>query len=184
MVERLLAQATANRDEAGGDKRARMDALRGVAAGELARRAHAAPRGSIHSRIGHQQLDRSDAALDGILRPGNAGSENTGADQAGAVGLALRGLPASCVAEEIPVRDDLAELDRVHRAQAHVEQRIEDAKAHGLSKLPFASPAPGPVRPTSPPSANASTSYPSTLGGPKKTQAHPASIRLSSTSCS
>ena len=33
--------------------------------------------------------------------------------------------------------DDLSELDRRHRAHAHVEQRIEDAKALGLSKLPF-----------------------------------------------
>lgn len=35
--------------------------------------------------------------------------------------------------------DDLAELDRSHRAHAHVEQRIEDSKALGLSKLPFRS---------------------------------------------
>lgn len=35
--------------------------------------------------------------------------------------------------------DDLAELDRLHRAHAHVEQRIEDSKALGLSKLPFRS---------------------------------------------
>jgi Transposase DDE domain group 1 len=33
--------------------------------------------------------------------------------------------------------DDLAELDRRHRAHAHVEQRIEDAQALGLAKLPF-----------------------------------------------
>ena len=33
--------------------------------------------------------------------------------------------------------DDLAELDRDHRAHAHVEQRIEDSKALGLAKLPF-----------------------------------------------
>lgn len=199
-------------------------------------------------------LDRSDAALDGILRPGNAGS-NTGADQTRAIELALEQLPASCMDEEILVRGDsaacvhelvdfcreaeirfsvghdltaevreaiaavpddawvgaisqdgepvadhptrpreayvseltdlldlspwpggsrlicrrerahpgaqlslidtdgfrhqclltdqagseLAELDRRHRAHAHVEQRIEDAKALGLSKLPFRS---------------------------------------------
>jgi len=35
--------------------------------------------------------------------------------------------------------DDLAELDRDHRAHAHVEQRIEDSKALGLAKLPFRS---------------------------------------------
>jgi hypothetical protein len=35
--------------------------------------------------------------------------------------------------------EDLAELDRLHRAHAHVEQRIEDSKALGLSKLPFRS---------------------------------------------
>jgi hypothetical protein len=197
-------------------------------------------------------LDSTDAALDGILRPGNAGS-NTGKDQTRALEFALEQLPASCMAEEILVRgdsaacvhelvdfcregnlrfsigfdisadvreaiakvgddawvpavcqdgeptadhpirpreayvceltelldlsawghgarlicrrerahpgaqlslidtdgwrhqcfltdqadDDLAELDRRHRAHAHVEQRIEDGKALGLSKLPF-----------------------------------------------
>jgi len=35
--------------------------------------------------------------------------------------------------------EDLAELDRDHRAHAHVEQRIEDGKALGLAKLPFRS---------------------------------------------
>ena len=35
--------------------------------------------------------------------------------------------------------EDLAELDRLHRAHAHVEQRIEDAKALGLAMLPFRS---------------------------------------------
>lgn len=197
-------------------------------------------------------LEGSEAALDGILRPGNAGS-NTGADQVEAVEAALEQLPASlaegevllrgdsaaCVHELLdfcreggirfsvgfdltaPVReaigkvpdsawvgaigqdgepvgrrptrpreayvaeltdlldlsawpegsrlicrkerahpgaqlslidtdgwrhqcfltdqegDDLAELDRDHRAHAHVEQRIEDSKALGLAKLPF-----------------------------------------------
>jgi len=197
-------------------------------------------------------LDGSDGALDGILRPGNAGS-NTGRDQTRAIELALEQLPASCMDEELLVRgdsaacvhelvdfcrdaqirfsvghdlsaevreaiakvpgdawagaisqagepvadhptrprnayvceltglldlsswpegsrlicrrerahpgaqlslidtdgwrhqvfltdqqgDDLSELDRRHRAHAHVEQRIEDAKALGLSKLPF-----------------------------------------------
>lgn len=33
--------------------------------------------------------------------------------------------------------EDIAELDRLHRAHAHVERRIEDAKALGLAKLPF-----------------------------------------------
>lgn len=33
--------------------------------------------------------------------------------------------------------DDLPELDRRHRAHAHVEARIEDSHALGLSKLPF-----------------------------------------------
>jgi hypothetical protein len=35
--------------------------------------------------------------------------------------------------------EDVAELDRAHRAHAHVEQRIEDGKALGLAKLPFRS---------------------------------------------
>lgn len=35
--------------------------------------------------------------------------------------------------------EDIAELDRDHRAHAHVEQRIEDGKALGLAKLPFRS---------------------------------------------
>jgi len=35
--------------------------------------------------------------------------------------------------------EDIAELDRAHRAHAHVEQRIEDSKALGLAKLPFRS---------------------------------------------
>ena len=35
--------------------------------------------------------------------------------------------------------EDIAELDRDHRAHAHVEQRIEDFKALGLAKLPFRS---------------------------------------------
>lgn len=199
-------------------------------------------------------LDGSDGALDGILRPGNAGA-NTGADQAEAVGLGLEQLPRECMEEEILLRgdsaacvhelidfcrsaeirfsvgfdlsasvqeaiaavpdpawvgaisqdgvpvaehptrpreayvaeltelydlsawgegarlicrrerahpgaqlalidtdgwrhtcfltdqggDDLAELDRDHRAHAHVEQRIEDGKALGLAKLPFRS---------------------------------------------
>ena len=34
---------------------------------------------------------------------------------------------------------DLAELDRLHRAHAHVEARIEDSHALGLAKLPFRS---------------------------------------------
>ena len=199
-------------------------------------------------------LDGSEGALDGILRPGNAGS-NTGADQTRAIELALEQLPAGSMDEEILIRgdsaacvhelvdfcregqlrfsvgfdlnaevreaianvaddawvgaisqdgepvqdhpscpreayvteltklvdlsawgsgsrllcrrerahpgaqltlidterwrhqafltdqdeDDLAELDRRHRAHAHVEQRIEDAKALGLGKLPFRS---------------------------------------------
>jgi hypothetical protein len=197
-------------------------------------------------------LDGSDGALDGILRPGNAGS-NTGSDQTQAIELALQQLPEDCMEEEILVRgdsaacvhelidfcregqmrfsvghdlnaevreaiaklpddawvpaisqdgepvaghptkpreayvveltglldlsawgegarllcrrerahpgaqlslidtdgwrhqafltdqqdDDLAELDRRHRAHAHVEQRIEDSQALGLAKLPF-----------------------------------------------
>ena len=35
--------------------------------------------------------------------------------------------------------EDVACLDRDHRAHAHVEQRIEDGKALGLAKLPFRS---------------------------------------------
>jgi len=197
-------------------------------------------------------LDGSDGALDGILRPGNAGS-NTGADQTQAIELALQQLPEDCMTEPLLVRgdsaacvhelidfcrdaqmrfsvghdlnaevreaiaklpesawvpaisqdgkpvtdhptrprkayvaeltglldlsswgpgsrllcrrerahpgaqlslidtdgwrhqafltdqqdDDLAELDRSHRAHAHVEARIEDAHALGLAKLPF-----------------------------------------------
>lgn len=199
-------------------------------------------------------LEGSDAALDGVLRPGNAGS-NTGADQVAAIEVALEQLPpsllegeilvrgdsAACVHEVVdfcreggirfsvghditaPVREaiatvpdgawvgaigqdgvpvaehparprkayvaeltehldlsawpegsrlicrrerahpgaqlslvdtdgwrhtcfltdqtaeDVAELDRDHRAHAHVEQRIEDSKALGLAKLPFRS---------------------------------------------
>lgn len=52
-------------------------------------------------------LDGSDGALDGILRPGNAGS-NTGADQTEAVELALEQLPAEAMDEEILVRGDSA----------------------------------------------------------------------------
>jgi hypothetical protein len=37
------------------------------------------------------------------------------------------------------VGEDLSGLDRLHRAHAHVEQRIEDGQALGLSKLPFRS---------------------------------------------
>jgi hypothetical protein len=199
-------------------------------------------------------LDGSEGALDGILRPGNAGS-NTGADQTRAIELGLEQLPEGCMEEQLLVRgdsaacvhevidfcregqirfsvghdltgevreaiarlpegawvaaisqdgepvadhptrpreayvaeltdlldlsawgqgarllcrrerahpgaqlslidtdgwrhqafltdqqgDDLAELDRRHRAHAHVEQRIEDAQALGLAKLPFQS---------------------------------------------
>lgn len=199
-------------------------------------------------------LEGSDSALDGILRPGNAGS-NTGADQVAAIEAALEQLPGAAMEEEVllrgdsaacvhavldfcregdirfsvghelsaPVReaiaevpddawrgaisqdgvpvaehptrpreayvteltgliglaawpegsqlicrrerahpgaqlslidtdgwrhqcfltdqdgDDIAELDRLHRAHAHVEQRIEDAMALGLAKLPFRS---------------------------------------------
>jgi Transposase DDE domain group 1 len=199
-------------------------------------------------------LEGSDAALDGILRPGNAGA-NTGADQVAAIEAALEQLPPSAMEGEIllrgdsaacvhavvdfcraggvcfsvghditaPVREaiaavpdgawvgaigqdgvsvaehptrprkayvteltemvdlsawpegsrlicrrerahpgaqlslvdtdgwrhqcfltdqageDIAELDRDHRAHAHVEQRIEDSKALGLAKLPFRS---------------------------------------------
>jgi hypothetical protein len=52
-------------------------------------------------------LDGSDAALDGILRPGNAGS-NTGSDQTRAIELSLEQLPATCMTEEILVRGDSA----------------------------------------------------------------------------
>jgi hypothetical protein len=199
-------------------------------------------------------LEGSDAALDGVLRPGNAGS-NTGADQVAAIEAALQQLPPSAMDGEILVRgdsaacvheladfcregeirfsvghelsapvreaiaslpddawvgaisqegvpvaehptrpreayvteltghldlsawpqgsrlicrrerahpgaqlslidtdgwrhqcfltdqtgEDVAELDRTHRAHAHVEQRIEDGKALGLAKLPFRS---------------------------------------------
>lgn len=199
-------------------------------------------------------LEGSDAALDGVLRPGNAGS-NTGADQVAAIEAAIEQLPpealegeilvrgdsAACVHEVVdfcregavrfsvghditaPVREaiaavpdgawvgaigqdgvpvaehptrpreayvteltehldlsawpegsrlicrrerahpgaqlslvdtdgwrhtcfltdqtaeDIADLDRDHRAHAHVEQRIEDGKALGLAKLPFRS---------------------------------------------
>ena len=52
-------------------------------------------------------LDGSDGALDGILRPGNAGA-NTGADQAEAVELSLEQLPSECMEEEIVLRGDSA----------------------------------------------------------------------------
>lgn len=52
-------------------------------------------------------LEGSDAALDGILRPGNAGS-NTGADQVAAIEAALEQLPASALEGEVLVRGDSA----------------------------------------------------------------------------
>ncbi len=52
-------------------------------------------------------LDGSDGALDGILRPGNAGS-NTGADQTQAIELALQQLPEGCMTEPLLVRGDSA----------------------------------------------------------------------------
>jgi hypothetical protein len=52
-------------------------------------------------------LDGSDGALDGILRPGNAGS-NTGSDQTQAVELALQQLPEDCMTEPLLVRGDSA----------------------------------------------------------------------------
>jgi hypothetical protein len=52
-------------------------------------------------------LDGSDGALDGILRPGNAGS-NTGADQTQAVELAMQQLPEGCMLEDLLVRGDSA----------------------------------------------------------------------------
>ena len=52
-------------------------------------------------------LEGSDAALDGVLRPGNAGS-NTGADQVAAIEAALEQLPADALQGEILVRGDSA----------------------------------------------------------------------------
>jgi hypothetical protein len=52
-------------------------------------------------------LEGSDSALDGVLRPGNAGS-NTGADQVEALEAALEQLPASAIEGEILVRGDSA----------------------------------------------------------------------------
>jgi hypothetical protein len=52
-------------------------------------------------------LEGTDAALDGILRPGNAGS-NTGADQVAAIEAALEQLPASAMEGEVLVRGDSA----------------------------------------------------------------------------
>ena len=52
-------------------------------------------------------LDGTDGALDGILRPGNAGS-NTGADQTRAVELAMQQLPEDCMTEKMLMRGDSA----------------------------------------------------------------------------
>ena len=52
-------------------------------------------------------LEGSEAALDGILRPGNAGS-NTGADQVEAVEAALEQLPASLAEGEVLLRSNSA----------------------------------------------------------------------------
>lgn len=52
-------------------------------------------------------LEGSDAALDGVLRPGNAGS-NTGADQVEAIEAGLEQLPPDAVRGEILVRGDSA----------------------------------------------------------------------------
>lgn len=52
-------------------------------------------------------LEGSEGALDGILRPGNAGS-NTGADQVAAIETALQQLPPSAMDGEVLVRGDSA----------------------------------------------------------------------------
>lgn len=52
-------------------------------------------------------LEGSDAALDGVLRPGNAGS-NTGADQVAAAEAALEQLPPSLLEGEVLLRGDSA----------------------------------------------------------------------------
>ena len=52
-------------------------------------------------------LEGSEGALDGVLRPGNAGS-NTGADQVAAIEAALEQLPASSLEGEVLVRGDSA----------------------------------------------------------------------------
>ncbi|MBW8060694.1 MAG: IS1380 family transposase, partial [Solirubrobacterales bacterium] len=52
-------------------------------------------------------LEGSEGALDGILRPGNAGA-NTGADQVAAVEAALEQLPPDAMEEEILLRGDSA----------------------------------------------------------------------------
>ena len=52
-------------------------------------------------------LEGSEAALDGILRPGNAGS-NTGADQVAAIEAGLEQLPPDALEGEILVRGDSA----------------------------------------------------------------------------
>ena len=54
-------------------------------------------------------LEGSDGALDGILRPGNAGS-NTGADQVEAIEAGLEQLPPSAMDGEIILRGDSAAL--------------------------------------------------------------------------
>ena len=52
-------------------------------------------------------LEGSEGALDGVLRPGNAGS-NTGTDQVAAIEAALEQLPPSALEGEILVRGDSA----------------------------------------------------------------------------
>ena len=52
-------------------------------------------------------LEGSEAALDGILRPGNAGS-NTGADQVAAIEAGLEQLPPDALEGEILVREAIA----------------------------------------------------------------------------
>jgi hypothetical protein len=87
-------------------------------------------------------LDDSDGALDGILRPGNAGS-NTGADQTQAVELALQQLPEGCMQEEILVRGDSAAcvhelIDFYRDARMHfsVGHDLDSEVREAIAKLP------------------------------------------------
>ena len=73
-------------------------------------------------------LDGSDGALDGILRPGNAGS-NTGSDQTKAIELAIEQLPEGCMDEEFLVRGDSAAcvhelIDFCREERARLERKI------------------------------------------------------------
>jgi Transposase DDE domain group 1 len=87
-------------------------------------------------------LDGTDGALDGILRPGNAGS-NTGADQTQAVELAMQQLPEDCMTESLLVRGDtaacvheLVDFCRDARMGFSVGHELNSEVREAITKLP------------------------------------------------